>query len=76
MESSVLGKIKWMDAKKGIGMIISPDVEGDVFFHFSELKIQGYKYLPPDTRVSFSLVRGDKSRSNNGLRAVDIYHIA
>ncbi|QPB08530.1 cold-shock DNA-binding domain protein [Vibrio phage Va2] len=69
------GCIKWMDAKKGIGMIKSEHTDGDVFFHFTELKIQGYKYLPPETRVEFTLVCNKASSCNNGKKAVDIHHL-
>ena len=70
----LIGKVKWMDAKRGFGMITSSDFEGDIFFHYSELRIRGYKYLPPDSRVSFELQESDKVGSN-GLKAFNIEHL-
>lgn len=68
------GKVKWMDAKKGIGMITSPELEGDVFFHYSELKVRGFKYLPPESNVVFDLLVENNGR-NNGQKACNIEHV-
>ena len=70
----LVGKVKWMDAKKGFGMISSEELEGDIFFHYSELKIRGYKYLPPESRVSFDLQEAT-SNDSNGLKAFNIEHL-
>lgn len=70
------GKVKWMDAKKGFGMISSEEVEGDIFFHYSELQIRGYKYLPPESRVRFDLQEASPEGTANGMKALNIEHLA
>ena len=72
----LIGKVKWMDAKRGFGMITSSDFEGDIFFHYSELRIRGYKYLPPDSRVRFDLQEVSPEGTANGMKALNIEHLA
>ncbi|MCD4826006.1 MAG: cold shock domain-containing protein [Phycisphaerae bacterium] len=60
-----VGRVKWYDKTKGYGFIECP--EGDVFFHFSDIQMDGFKALAEDQRVSYKLVR-----SSNGLKAKQI----
>lgn len=60
-----IGRVKWYDKSKGYGFIENP--EGDVFFHFSDIQMDGFKALAEDQRVSYQIVRSD-----NGLKAKDI----
>ena len=61
-----IGRVKWYDKSKGYGFIESP--EGDVFFHFSDIIMDGFKALAEDQRVSYKLIRSDQ-----GLKAKDIH---
>ncbi len=61
-----VGRVKWYDKSKGYGFIESP--EGDVFFHFSDILMDGFKALAEDQRVSYKLHRSDQ-----GLKAKDIH---
>jgi CspA family cold shock protein len=54
------GKIKWFNALKGYGFISTPDTPADVFVHFSELQIEGFKTIRGNTRVTFDLLETDK----------------
>ena len=51
------GKVKWFNAEKGYGFI---QREGgkDLFVHFSEIKMDGYKTLDEGQAVSFDVVTG------------------
>ena len=58
------GKVKWFNNSKGFGFIV-PDAGGeDVFAHFSQINMDGYKTLKPDELVQFEVVDG-----NNGKQA-------
>ena len=59
------GRVKWYDKTKGFGFIESP--EGDVFFHFSDIQMEGFKALAEDQRVSYESDKTDK-----GLKAKDV----
>ncbi len=60
-----VGRVKWYDKSKGYGFIENP--EGDVFFHFSDILMEGFKALAEDQRVSYKI-----TKSANGLKAKDI----
>jgi len=63
------GTVKWFNAQKGFGFIC--DEEGnDVFVHFSDLAMEGYKSLEDGQSVTFETTNG-----NRGLQAVNV-HIA
>ena len=53
------GKVKWFNANKGYGFIISEDGR-EVFVHFSSINAEGYKSLEEGQEVTFDLVEGDK----------------
>lgn len=42
----VRGKMKWFDATRGFGFLVSDDVEGDVLVHFSTLREHDRRSLP------------------------------
>lgn len=47
----IAGSVKWFDATRGFGFLVSPDVEGDVLIHFSVLRPLGRRSLPEGARV-------------------------
>lgn len=63
------GIVKWFDAKKGFGFIVSERFEEDIMLHFSELQMNGFKTAKTGDRVGFDL---DENREE-GLAAVNIH---
>ena len=63
------GKVKMFNPEKGFGFITMEDGK-DVFFHFSQLMMEGYKTVDPDAKVEFNLVETDR-----GLQAQEIQKI-
>lgn len=51
------GTVKWFNSEKGYGFISQEDGE-DLFVHFSEIKMDGYKTLDEGQAVSFDVVTG------------------
>ena len=47
------GKVKWFDAQLGYGFIQSEEVENDIYVHFSEIMMNGFKTLDEGDLVKF-----------------------
>ena len=48
------GKVKWFNAKKGYGFLITENTE--IFVHYSGLNMDGFKTLKPGQTVSFAVI--------------------
>jgi len=64
------GSVKWFDAKKGFGFIACDDGGDDLFFHFSEIKCDGFKTLPDGQIVEFDVEPGDKGQKAVNVKAI------
>ena len=53
------GTVKWFNASKGFGFITAEDGT-DVFAHFSQINIDGFKTLEEGQSVTFDVVDGEK----------------
>lgn len=53
------GRIKWFNDSKGYGFIEQPDGP-DVFVHFSEIQMDGFKSLKEGDQVTFEISEGPK----------------
>ena len=42
----ITGRVKWFDATRGFGFLVSDEVEGDVLLHFSVLREHGRRSVP------------------------------
>ncbi|UVD82012.1 cold shock domain-containing protein [Mycoplasma iguanae] len=57
------GKVKWFNETKGYGFIADQHGE-DIFFHYSNLEVQGFKTIEKDTNVEFEISnKGDKKQA-------------
>ncbi len=64
------GRVKWFDATRGFGFLISDDCEGDILVHFSVLKDHGRRSLPEGATVECIAAHQDR-----GFQAVKILSI-
>jgi|TARA_Y100000034_G_scaffold121102_1_gene164910 CspA family cold shock protein len=64
------GKVKWFSAKKGYGFIEN-DQNEEIFVHYSQIKMEGYKKLRRGEDVVFNLVE-----TENGKQAQDVQAVA
>ncbi|MDY2889257.1 MAG: cold shock domain-containing protein [Candidatus Caccosoma sp.] len=67
----MVGKVKTFNKQKGYGFIKCDELAEDIFFHYSSLKMDGFKTIDVDADVEFDL-----EESNKGKRATNIKVIA
>lgn len=60
MSERKFGRVLWFKDHKGFGFLRPDDTEEDIFFHWSYLKVEGYKTIKPNQRVSFELGENHK----------------
>ena len=69
--STLKGKVKWFNGKKGYGFIEREDKEKDVFVHASAVRDAGLRFLNEGDKLSFSIEDGDKGPSAVNLKKID-----
>ena len=47
------GQVKWFSSEKGYGFISCKDVENDIYVHFSDIQMRGYRTLEENDVVEF-----------------------
>lgn len=67
---AVTGRIKWFDATRGFGFLVSDQCDGDILVHFSVLRDHDRRSLP-EGAILEALVQ----RQERGLQAVKILSI-
>jgi len=55
-----LGRVKWFSNEKGYGFIEAVESQQDIFVHFSDIVMEGYKTLKENDMVFFVLEQGAK----------------
>ncbi|BEP29568.1 cold-shock protein [Helicovermis profundi] len=63
------GTVKWFNADKGFGFITGEDGT-DVFAHFSQINIDGFKTLEEGQSVSFDVTEGQKGPQAENITVV------
>ncbi|ABB07192.1 MULTISPECIES: cold-shock protein [Burkholderia] len=61
------GTVKWFNDAKGFGFITPEGGGDDLFAHFSEIRVEGFKTLQENQKVEFEVKTGPK-----GLQAANI----
>lgn len=67
--SRLKGTVKWFDAKKGFGFVLSPEGK-DVFVHFSSIEDEGFRTLKDGEVVEYELITGEKGLSAKGVKRI------
>jgi CspA family cold shock protein len=63
------GTVKWFSNEKGFGFIERDDGD-DVFVHFSQIEVDGYKSLEQGQRVTFEITEGPKGLQASGVKVI------
>jgi CspA family cold shock protein len=67
----ITGRVKWFDATRGFGFLVSDDVEGDVLLHFSVLREHGRRSLPEGTIVTCVPMRQERGLQARRVLSID-----
>ena len=68
--STLKGKVKWFNGKKGYGFIEREDGEKDCFVHASAVREAGRRFLNENDAVEFEIQDGDKGPSAVSLKKI------
>lgn len=64
------GTVKWFSDQKGYGFIQPEDGSNDVFVHYSEIQMAGFKTLAEGDEVEF-----DVEQDQRGPKAVNVTRV-
>lgn len=68
---AAIGTVKWFNSAKGFGFIEPSDGGDDVFAHYSQIEMDGYKSLKEGQQVEYELDDGDKGPRATNIRMPD-----
>ena len=64
--TTMIGKVKWFDSKKGYGFILNEEGR-EIFVHYTGIVADGFKALAEGQNVEFEIEKNDK-----GEQAVNV----
>jgi CspA family cold shock protein len=68
----ITGRVKWFDATRGFGFLVSDDVEGDVLIHFSVLRDHGRRSIPEGAIIECIPVRLERGLQAKKVLSIDL----
>jgi cold shock protein len=68
----VTGRVKWFDATRGFGFLVSDDLDGDVLLHFSVLREHGRRSVPEGAIVECVPVRLERGLQAKRIISIDL----
>ena len=68
----ITGRVKWFDATRGFGFIVSDEVDGDVLLHFSVLREHGRRSLPEGATIECIPVRLERGLQAKKVLSIDL----
>jgi CspA family cold shock protein len=70
----ITGTVKWFDATRGFGFIVSEEAEGDILIHFSVLKEHDRRSLPEGATVECLVVQQERGLQARKVLNIDLSH--
>ncbi|MCJ7421794.1 cold-shock protein [Sphingomicrobium astaxanthinifaciens] len=68
----VSGRVKWFDATRGFGFVVSEAIDGDILVHFSTLEPHDRRSLPEGATVELLAVRQERGWQAREILAIDL----
>ncbi|HZU51885.1 MAG TPA: cold shock domain-containing protein [Sphingomicrobium sp.] len=67
----ITGRVKWFDATRGFGFLVSDQVDGDVLLHFSVLREHGRRSVPEGALIECVPVRLERGLQAKKVLSID-----
>ena len=67
----IIGRVKWFDATRGFGFLVSDQVDGDVLLHFSVLREHGRRSVPEGAIIECVPVKLDRGLQAKRVLSID-----
>ena len=68
---AIVGRVKWFDATRGFGFLVSDEIDGDVLLHFSVLREHGRRSVPEGATIECVPVRLDRGLQAKRVLSID-----
>ena len=68
----VTGRVKWFDATRGFGFLVSEELDGDVLLHFSVLREHGRRSVPEGAIIECVPVRLERGLQAKRVISIDV----
>lgn len=70
----ISGRMKWFDATRGFGFLVSDEIAGDILVHFSVLKEHDRRSLPEGAIVECLVVEQERGLQARKILSIDLSH--
>lgn len=68
----ITGRVKWFDATRGFGFVVSDEIDGDVLLHFSVLREHGRRSVPEGATIECVPVRLERGLQAKKVVSIDL----
>jgi CspA family cold shock protein len=68
----IVGTVKWFDATRGFGFVVSDDAKGDILVHFSVLKEHDRRSLPEGAIVECLVAEQERGLQARRVISIDL----
>jgi len=68
----IIGRVKWFDATRGFGFLVSEELEGDILLHFSVLREHGRRSVPEGAVIECVPVKLERGLQAKRVLSIDL----
>src|SRR3954467_8345386 len=68
----IIGRVKWFDATRGFGFLVSDELEGDILLHFSVLREHGRRSVPEGAVIECVPVKLERGLQAKKVLSIDL----
>ena len=68
---AITGRVKWFDATRGFGFLVSEQLDGDILLHFSVLREHGRRSVPEGAVIECVPVRLERGLQAKRVLSID-----